>query len=80
MEKDRTAICNIISEMLDNPDECGIYGTTKAYDRLERYVEQQRVQAIGWCVADACVQLDEGQDYRKVEVLKILERALKDLA
>lgn len=26
---------DIISEMLDNPDECGIYKTTKAFARLD---------------------------------------------
>jgi len=47
MDKDRTMICNIISEMLDNPDENGIYSTTKAYDALEKYIEGVRAEAIG---------------------------------
>ncbi len=33
----RQEIYKAISEMLDNPDECGIYPTTKCYDRLEAY-------------------------------------------
>ncbi len=33
----RQEIYEAISEMLDNPDECGIYPTTKCYDRLEAY-------------------------------------------
>jgi len=80
MEKDRTEICKIVSEMLDNPGECEIYPTTKAYDALEEYVEGVRIEAIGWATADACVALDEGQDYRKIEVPSILARALVDLA
>ena len=80
MDKDRTEICNIMSEMLDNPDEHGIYPTTKAYDALEKYIEGIRAEAIGWTHADACVSLDNGNDYRKIEVPSILERAMVDLA
>ena len=35
----RKFICDVISEMLDNPDEHGIYPTTRAFDRLEKYCE-----------------------------------------
>jgi len=80
MDKDRTAICNIISEMLDNPDEHEIYPTTNAYDALEKYIEGVRAEAIGWTYADACVSLDKGQDYRQIEVPSILDRAISDLA
>ena len=81
MDKDRTVICNIISEMLDNPDEHEIYLTTKAYDALEKYIEGVCAEAIGWAHADACVSLDNGkEDYRQIEVPSILERAMKDLA
>lgn len=80
MDKDRTEICNIISEMLDNPGECEIYPTSKAYDALEKYIEGERIKAIGWAVADACIALDKGQDYRKIEVPSILARAMMDLA
>ena len=34
----RSKICDIISEMLDNPDESGIYRTTRAYNKLEAFV------------------------------------------
>jgi hypothetical protein len=30
----RTKICLIVSKMLDNPDKCGIYPTTKCYDEM----------------------------------------------
>jgi len=79
MEKDRTAICNIIGEMLDNPDEVGIYPTTKACDALETLVNDERVIAIGWTHADACVDLDQGNDPRKKEISSMLDRALVDL-
>lgn len=36
--KNRTEICEAISEMLDNPDECGICSTGRCYDRLERFM------------------------------------------
>jgi len=35
----RKEICDIISEMLDNPDESGIYSTTRAYDKLEYLIK-----------------------------------------
>jgi hypothetical protein len=80
MDKDRTEICRIISEMLDNPGECEIYHTTKAYDELEKYIRSVRVEALGWAYADACTTLDRGQDYREIEVPSIIKRALIDLA
>ncbi len=79
MDKDRTEICKIISEMLDNPDEYGIYPTSIAYTKLEEYIEEIRIEAIGWAHADACVTLDKGNDYRKVDISSILRRAKKDL-
>lgn len=79
MDKDRAMICKIISEMLDNPDDCGIYPTTKCYDDLEKYVEGVRAEAIGWTHADACCDLDKGNDPRKKIIPEMLERALIDL-
>ena len=79
MNKDRTAICNIISDMLDTPDEHGIYSTSTAYTRLEHYIEGVRAEAIGWTHADACICLDKGNDPRLTEVPDILHRAKIDL-
>jgi len=39
---DRKVICDIISEMLDNPDENEIYPTTRCYDKLEKYIKDVR--------------------------------------
>ena len=80
MYKDRTAICKIISRMLDNPDEHGIYSTSTAYLALEDYIEGMRAEAFGWCHADACVTLDNGGDPRLSEIPDLLKRARKDLA
>lgn len=41
---DRQIICNIISEMLDNPNEYGIYPTTQAYDKLEAHCATLRAE------------------------------------
>ena len=79
MKQDRTAIYEIISDMLDHPDESGIYPTSTAYTKLEHYIEGQRHQAIGWMHADACCALDNGFDPRTTEVPDIIERARKDL-
>ena len=80
MDKDRKAICKIISEMLDNPNEHGIYHTTTTFHKLELYCESVRMEAIGWAYADACVDLDNGDDPRLKEVPEMLERAKTDLA
>lgn len=79
MGKDRTAICEIMSEMLDNPDDCGIYPTTEAYNKLEALVHAARTEAIGWTHADACCDLDAGRDPRQKEIPEMLERAILDL-
>ena len=80
MDKDRTAICKIISDMLDNPNEHGIYPTSTAYARLEHYIEGARAEAIGWAHADACVTLDKGGDPRLTIVPELLSNAQVDLA
>ena len=79
MRKDRTAICKIISDMLDNPNKHEIYPTSTAYTRLEHYIEGVRAEAIGWTHADACVDLDKGFDPRLKEVPEMLDRARVDL-
>lgn len=80
MDIDRTKICGIISDMLDNPDKHGIYPTSTCYTRLEHYIEAVRAEAIGWAHADACVTLDENGDPRLTEVPSMFLRAMKDLA
>ena len=77
--QDRSDICEIISKMLDNPDEHEIYPTTQAYNELEELLKKVRLQAIGWTWAEACCQLDDGKDPRKYEVPELLPRAEKDL-
>jgi len=79
MIKDRTVICEIISEMLDNPDDLGIYPTTEAYSKLEAYVGRVRAEALGWMYAEACNTLDRGEDLRSVGVESIYSRAKVEL-
>ena len=80
MDKDRTAICRIVSKMLDNPDKVGIYPTSTVYTELEHYIEGVRAEAIGWMHADACTMLDCGDDPRVAEVPDIYSRAMTDLS
>lgn len=82
MDRDRIAICNIIGEMLGNPDKQGngIYPTSTAYTKLELYIEGVRMEAIGWAYSYACDALDKGKEIRTMEVPEIIERARKDLA
>jgi len=79
MNKDRTAICIIISDMLDNLDKHGIYPTSTAFTRLEHYIEQERAQAIEWTHAEACTTLDSGIDPRLLNVPDMYARARADL-
>ncbi len=85
MERDRKEICRIISEMLDHPNENGIYPTTKAYDELEKYMEEVRKEvthvtrflSIGWAYGDFCSLMDEGKDPRKEAIPGLIERVEK---
>ena len=79
MYKDRGVIVKIISDMLDNPGSDDIYPTSTCYTKLEHYIEQVRAEAIGWCYAEACTNLDKGIDLRAMDVPSILKRANKDL-
>ena len=79
MNKDRIQICTIVSEMLDHPDEHGIYPTSTAYTRLEHYCEQVRTEALGWAHAKFCVDLDKGRDPRLEEIPKFIEKSKIDL-
>ena len=80
MERDRAIICNIISTMLDDPDEHEIYPTSTAYTALEHYIEEARVVALGYAHAYMCSLLDKGIDPRLQEVPVFLEQAMKDLS
>ena len=79
-DKDRTAICNIVSEMLDSPDKSGIYPTTVCYEKLEQLIEEARTEALGWMHADCCVTLDNGDDPRRMDMADMLNRANRDLS
>lgn len=79
----RKEVCNIISEMLDNPGECEIYPTTRAYDKLESFIRAElaraRREAIGYMYAEACAMLDKGEDIRTVEFPELAEKAIAAL-
>ena len=79
MNKDRTEICRIISDMMDNPDKYGIYNTIMAYTRLEQYIRSVRAEAVGWTHAYCGIALDVGIDPRSIEVPNIFEQAENDL-
>lgn len=79
MEKDRKAICDIISNMLDNPDKIGIYPTSDAYKQLEEYIESERALALGFAFGFCCASLDTEKDPREIECPAFLDDALKAL-
>ncbi len=79
MDRDRTKICKIISKMLDHPNKDGIYPTSTAYTELEFYIESERIKAIGWAHAEACTELDVGNDPRLREIPDIIDKAKKNL-
>lgn len=80
MSDDRGNVCDVVSEMLDNPNEHGIYPTTKAYDALVALIETARVEALGWMLAEMCRILDNGGDPRKEDIAEMLPRAVEDLS
>ena len=77
-KQDRAIICEIISEMLDNPDEYELYPTTRAYDRLEEYVKSVRTRAVRWAWIEACKQLDNGKDPREYDQSHLIERSQRE--
>jgi len=77
--QDRKHIYHIMSEMLDNPDSCGLYQTTKAFNELEKLVNGARLEAAGWTWALACTQLDSNIDPREYNQVNIIEQIQKDL-
>lgn len=79
MDKDRKAVCAIISEMLDTPDEHGLYPTTEAYDKLEALIEETRYTTLGWAYAHICLVLDAGRDPRAEPIPQLLASAVRDL-
>lgn len=42
----RGKICNLMSEMLDNPDKCGIYPTSKFMWKMETFILSERLDAV----------------------------------
>lgn len=76
---DRRNVCDVISEMLDNPNEHGIYPTSLAYARLISLIQDARIEAIGWAHADDCVDMDHDRDPRKKDMTDLLKRAKEDL-
>lgn len=76
---DRANVCAVISEMLDEPDENGIYRTTRAYNKLEDLLRAARLEAVGWAWTEACLQLDAGKDPREHETPELIERVERDL-
>lgn len=79
MNVDRTTISEIVDEMLENPDENGIFPTSTCFTRLEHYIEHVRIEALGWMHGHCCAELDKGGDPRLLEVPKIIEMARKNL-
>ena len=88
-EKVRTEICKLMSEMLDNPDEIGIYPTSEFMWKMETYIlntrhDQGLIDALKeWRLkidaANLCCGREEW-DTKSIlrEVIKSINEALKD--
>ena len=81
MEKDYQKIVELIKKRFYEINLWKIYPVNADLfvDELTRYIEGERAEAIGWTIADDCVDLDEGRDPRYKDCAEMLERALKDL-
>ena len=75
----RTQICKLMSAMLDNPDEHGIYPTSEFMSKMEDYCLEMRHEAIGWTWAQACSLLDANSDPRGFDQANLIPNATKDL-
>jgi len=71
-DKDRIAICDIISWMLDNPDEHSIYPTSTAFTRLEYYIAKVRADAIEATHINICKLLDKKEDPRTQSIWQVM--------
>lgn len=45
-EQIRNGVCKTISRMLDAPDDCGIYPTTKCYDEMVDFILSDRRRCL----------------------------------
>lgn len=71
MEHDKKALQGIIIRCVQNAD-------LNLIDELDKYVEKIRMETFGWSIAEACVQMDNGQDIRTYVVPTMAERMKKD--
>jgi hypothetical protein len=78
---DKEKIHAIISDMT-TCDEFKLngYPTPMGLSRFETYLQQVRMEALGWMHAECCIILDNGGDPRTVDIPDILSRAFKDLS
>lgn len=79
MEQDQKKIQEVIGKVLIDHGAYHLYPMSELYLELERYIEQQRIEALVWMLAECCVLLDKGDDPRKMEIPDMLERAKFDL-
>ena len=75
-ERIRGIICDLMSEMLDNPDKSGIYPTSKFMSKMEDFVIEERQFIVGKTYAQACILADRGRDLRKYPFPKFAEEIL----
>lgn len=59
-------------------DLAGSSNQSLACTQLELYVQDQRVQTLGWAYTQFCVSLDEGVDPRTTPVTGLIENMRKD--
>lgn len=75
----RTKICNLMSDMLDNPDEYGIYPTGKFMSKMEDFCLELRYEAMGWTWAECCTMLDNNKDPREHDQANLIPDATANL-
>lgn len=78
-ERIRSKICDLLSAMLEDPDEDGIYPTSEFMSKVENFCLELRHEAIGWTWAQARVLLDKGTDPRQYNQGALIEDATRDL-
>ena len=59
--------------MFNSPDGCTMDSVSTACTQLEYLINQQERIAIGWTHSYCCIQMDEGDDPRLIEVPELLK-------
>ena len=71
MTTDRQDVCSVVSYMLDNPNEYGIYPTTNAYNELVALIETARAEGAASRDVDVALAYENGYKHGVEDSAKV---------